>query len=88
LWRILDRNADFWWTLRDENAPLFALMGFIASEGGMDDETPPEGEQFLIGDKATIKPKKSGYLYCFANDTWHTCRNNRGSVTLTVTRGR
>jgi len=54
----------------------------------MDDETPPEGEQFLVGDKATIKLKKGGYLYCFANDAWHTCRNNRGSVALTVTRGR
>ena len=82
--KILGRHADFWWTRRDENAPWFALMGFIASDAGMDDETPPEGEQFLIGDKATIKPKKSGYLYCFANDAWHTYGNNRGSVALTV----
>ena len=41
---------------------------------------------FVIGKEASIKPTKSGYLYCFANDAWGYYENNRGFVTLTVSR--
>ena len=43
-------------------------------------------ETFAIGKAATVTPRASGYLYCFANDTWQTYDNNSGSVRLTVTR--
>lgn len=84
--KITGRQADFWWTRRDESAPWFALMGFIASDYGEDPKTPASGQMFLIGEKKSFTPKRSGYLYCFANDAWQTYGNNRGSVALTVRR--
>jgi hypothetical protein len=81
---VTGREADFWWTRRDEHAPWFALMGYVASEAGMDDETLPSGETFTIGESATFTPKFGGYLYCYANDAWQAYGNNRGSVRLTV----
>jgi hypothetical protein len=80
------KDVDFWWTRRDEHAPWFALMGFVANAVGASDATLPEGETFVIGESAEFTPRMSGYLYCFANDAWQTYGNNRGSVTLTVTR--
>lgn len=82
---ITGREADFWYTRRDEQAPWFALMGFIASDVGEDAKTQASGETFMIGESATRTPKLGGYLYCFANDAWQTYGNNRGSVQLTVT---
>jgi hypothetical protein len=83
---ITGREADFWYTRRDEHAPWFALMGFVASDAGMDDNTLSSGETFMIGDSATFTPRLGGYLYCYANDAWQAYGNNRGSVALTVTR--
>jgi hypothetical protein len=79
-------DADFWWTRRVEQAPWFALMGYIASDVGEDALTLASGETFVIGESATFTPKLGGYLYCFANDAWQAYGNNRGSVALTVTR--
>jgi hypothetical protein len=39
-----------------------------------------------IGTGCEYKPKRSGYLYAYANDAWSFYSNNRGSVQLTVTR--
>ena len=78
-------GADFWLTRRDEWAPWFALMGFVANAVGEDAKTLAKGETFLIGAQATFTPKLGGYLYCYANDAWQTYGNNRGSVRLTVT---
>jgi uncharacterized protein (DUF2235 family) len=83
---VTHRDADFWWTRRYEKGPWFALIGFIASNSGATDKRLPDGETFIIGAKATVKPKSGGYLYCYANDAWQTYANNRGSVALTVTR--
>jgi hypothetical protein len=80
------RDADFWWTRRHEDAPWFAIMGYIASDVGMDVATLSTGETFKIGDSVTFKPALGGYLYCYANDAWQAYGNNRGSVALTVTR--
>ena len=41
-------------------------------------------ETFPIGDGTTYTPKRSGYLYAYANDAWAAYGNNRGSVRLTV----
>lgn len=84
--KVTDREADFWWTRRDEQAPWFALMGYIANDFGEDAKTLASGETFVIGESATFTPKLGGYLYCFANDAWLAYGNNRGSVALTVTR--
>ena len=80
------RDADFWWTRRDEDVPWFALMGFVASAFGEDATTLATGESFIIGENATFTPKLGGYLYCYANDAWQAYANNRGSVRLEVTR--
>ncbi|MEJ2375869.1 MAG: hypothetical protein P8Y53_06600 [Pseudolabrys sp.] len=82
----IDREADFWFTRRDEQASWFVLIGFVASDVGEDAKTLASGEIFLIGESKKVTLKLGGYLYCFANDAWQTYGNNRGSVQLTVTR--
>jgi len=84
---LTGRQADFWWTRREEQAPWFALIGFVANAKGEDAKTLASGETFVIGAGTTFTPKFGGYLYCFANDAWQTYGNNRGSVSLRVTRG-
>ncbi len=83
---VTGREADFWWTRRDEDAPWFSLMGFIASDHGEDAKTLAAGETFKIGEGRSYTPKGPGYLYCYANDAWQAYGNNRGSVSLTVSR--
>ena len=82
---VTHKEADFWFTRRDEHAPWFALMGFVASQYGEDAKTLAVGESFTIGEQAIFTPKLGGYLYCYANDAWQAYDNNRGSVALTVT---
>ncbi|WP_075290332.1 DUF2235 domain-containing protein [Pararhizobium arenae] len=86
-----NHQVDFWYTKRAENFPWFALVGMVAN--GVLPEMKPEDrlsyephEVFKIGKSAEFTPKKSGYLYAFANDAWQTYDNNRGSVRLTVKR--
>jgi uncharacterized protein (DUF2235 family) len=82
-----NEKADFLGTRREEKMPWFALVGAIANGGNpREDGTPEPHETFKIGDGCTYTPKRSGYLHCFANDAWHFYDNNRGSVTLSVTR--
>ena len=83
--KVTGRDADFWWTRRDERAPWFALMGYVANAVGEDAQTLASGETFKIGHDTTFTPQFGGYLYCFANDAWQAYGNNRGSVALTVT---
>ena len=82
-----NQEADFLWTKRVENLPWFVLVGVIANGIGAD----PKGrlvdhETFKIGEGVEYAPKRSGYLFCFANDAWHAYDNNKGSVRLTVKR--
>jgi hypothetical protein len=84
-------DADFKGTKRVESAPWFCLMGAIANGGLQDDGKPAQHETFAIGASATLKipanaKHRAGYLYCFANDAWHFYDNNKGSVSLSVTR--
>lgn len=81
-------RADFKFTRRVENTPWFALVGVIANgEDPKADGTVGEHQKLLIGaGPLRQKPRRSGYLYAFANDAWHFYDNNRGSVALTVTR--
>jgi len=45
-------------------------------------------QTFLIGAQAeiTVKDTEEGYFHAYANDAWNFYDNNRGSVTLRVTR--
>lgn len=80
-------QADWWGTKRVEKADWFQLVGMVANQAGADGSgTPPEGEIIKIGDGCRFTPRRSGYLYCFANDAWKFYGNNRGSVRLTVSR--
>jgi hypothetical protein len=60
-------------------------MGVVAN-GVLSPEGDRKHQFFVIGDAAEFTPKHGGYLYAFANDTWQTYENNRGSVRLTVSR--
>lgn len=83
-----NKQADFKFTRRVEDAPWFALMGVVANEPGVKtDGTPLPHQPFVIGTGPTpLKVEKAGYLYCFANDAWDFYFNNSGSVELTVAR--
>lgn len=81
------QQADWWGSRRREEAPWFALIGMIANQPNMDASgTVIEGETFVIGERCTFRPRRSGYLYSYANDAWKFYGNNRGQVTLTVSR--
>lgn len=77
--------TDFWGTKRHEDMNWFQLVGAIANGAGEDAEIGPD-EIIAIGAGRDYKPKRSGYLYAYANDAWNFYDNNRGSVQLTVTR--
>jgi uncharacterized protein (DUF2235 family) len=83
-------------TKRHEDMPWFSLVGAIANDGPQNgvnpspDGTPYPHQTFLIG-KGTVQPlvinaTEDGYFYAYANDAWGFYDNNRGSVTLVVTR--
>ncbi|MBC6441315.1 MAG: DUF2235 domain-containing protein [Rhodospirillales bacterium] len=81
-----NEQADLKGSKRYEKAPWFCLMGAIANAG---DESLHE--VFKIGTATELaipynETHRAGYLYCFANDAWHFYGNNRGKVTLKVTR--
>lgn len=89
LFRNITHNeqAEFKGTRRYEDYPWFSLIGVVADGGNpQPDGTPTEHTSFLIGAGMNKTFKKSGYLYCFANDAWNFYGNNRGSVRLTITR--
>jgi uncharacterized protein (DUF2235 family) len=81
-------ETDWWGTKRYENgSKWFELIGMVANQHDVDGSgTPPLGEFFTIGHATAFTPKESGYLYCFANDAWSFYDNNRGSVSLKITR--
>jgi hypothetical protein len=72
---LLMKLAEFGRRVR--GAKWFALIGAL-------DEDPATA--VVIGSRATWIPPRDGELTCFANDWRSMYGNNRGSVTLTVTR--
>ncbi len=82
-----NEGAEIPGTRRYEDYPWFSLVGVVAdapnpgSAGRQSKHT-----SVLIGTGTAKKVRKSGYLYCFANDAWNFYGNNRGSVRLTVKR--
>lgn len=80
-----NKATDFWGSKRHEELKWFQLVGAVAN-GASEDEEMGVDEVIPIGDGCDYKPKRSGYLYAYANDAWNFYGNNRGSVQLTVTR--
>lgn len=87
-------GGNFAFTKRHEDLPWFCLVAAIANDGPENGVNPsPDGSAYphqtsLVGrgTEITVKPTEEGYLYAYANDAWNFYENNRGSVTLTVTR--
>ncbi|EIK97212.1 hypothetical protein PMM47T1_08721 [Pseudomonas sp. M47T1] len=78
-------DANFYFTRRHEDYPWFSLVGAIANSDGVDAKgVLLKPEAFLIGQGGTYTPKRSGYLYVYANDAWNCYRNNKGHVALTI----
>jgi len=89
LFRKVTRNeeADFRGSKRFESHDWFALLGVVANGRGVTTGGSAAPHELVpILDGCLHRPKKPGYLHCFANDAWHFYDNNRGSVSLTVTR--
>ena len=89
---VNNRDADFKFTkrhdrLEGERVPWFCLIGAIANGGRSNHNgAPSEHETFKIGAAREYDVQKPGYFYAYANDAWNCYENNRGSVTLKVTR--
>lgn len=80
------KSADFWFTRRHEDMPWFALVGVVAN-GKTNEAGAVTHDEFEIGKGIAQRAvTESGYLYAYANDAWNFYHNNRGSVSLTVTR--
>ena len=67
------------WLRRAPKERWFALIGTIEQD---------ENTAFRIGIEATMSPKSTGLLYCFANDVSFMYWNNEGEIRLTVSRKR
>ncbi len=84
-WLLDNPDGDLWFTKRVESLPWFCLVGVVANGGNpKPNGTPAPHEVFRIGKSCSHKVKRSGYLYCFANDASNRYGNNHGSVMLTV----
>lgn len=83
-------DADFVGSRRVEAADWFSLVGVVANADAnpRTDGSPAPHQELLIGEGPYQLPSlaKGGYLFAFANDSWHFYENNRGSVLLRVKR--
>jgi uncharacterized protein (DUF2235 family) len=89
-----NERSTFPFAPRVPTAPWFALIGVIANDYPPPPPKPQPNQKqkvqalphevFVIGTAATVTPKASGYLFCFANDAWERFENNRGTVRLKV----
>jgi hypothetical protein len=97
LTRLITRNskAEISLSKRIDYEKWFALVGVVTNdcdrngklpESPANDGTPPGHQTFVIGKERTETIVHEGFLYAFANDSWDFYDNNRGSVTLRVTR--
>jgi len=88
-WKKASRNdeADFLGTKRVEDSDWFCLIGVVANGGNPGpDGTPEPHDTFEIGEGTNHVVTKGGYFHPFANDAWATYENNRGQVTLSISR--
>ena len=81
------QQTDFFGTTRCRKGRWFELIGAIADGGNPKrDGTHDPLTTIAIGKGCKRTPRRSGYLFCFANDAWGFYGNNRGFVTVTVTK--
>ncbi|MDR3374699.1 MAG: hypothetical protein P4L98_13315, partial [Ancalomicrobiaceae bacterium] len=87
-WRKITGNprAAFRIARRQPRGRWFELVGVIGNNRIEVSRMAVRNEAFSIGTSATHRPRRSGYLYCYANDTWTAYGNNRGSLKLIVSR--
>jgi hypothetical protein len=79
--------VDFWLSRRVGTAPWFALIGVVANQADPATDAPESRHEIVvIGSGCRFTPAKSGYFYAYANDAWQMYDNNRGSVSLTISR--
>lgn len=75
---------------RRRDVPWMALLGAVATQAFTTDAGELlRYEQFPITPKPgilTVEPGRAGYLYAYANDAWGMYADNRGSLTMTITR--
>lgn len=78
-------EANFRVTKRHEAFPGFSLVGAIANGDGVEAKGYLiKPETFLIGSSRSYTPKRTGYLYVYANEAWNCYGNNRGHVALCI----
>jgi hypothetical protein len=78
--------ATFFGSARFPTAPWMSLIGVVAAVDLDDLGTQRAYEPIPIGAGARVQVARPGYLYAYANDAWAFYDNNKGSVSLTVTR--
>jgi hypothetical protein len=78
--------ATFFGAARVSSVPWMALIGVVAARDIDDNGAQQPYQPFVIGQKRQQGVPQPGYLYAFANDAWSFYDNNRGSVTLSITR--
>jgi hypothetical protein len=78
--------ATFFGAPRATDAPWMALIGVVAATEVDDDGAQQPYRSFMIGQACEQQVEQPGYFYAYANDAWGFYDNNKGSVTLTVTR--
>ncbi len=93
LWRMVRRNpyAELWFpriARRVQQAPWFGLVGVVASGQGTDPDTDLRvpHQEMALGSDSSHEIRGDGYFHAFANDAWGWYGNNRGRLTLVITR--
>ncbi|HFP9377025.1 TPA: DUF2235 domain-containing protein [Raoultella ornithinolytica] len=89
LWKggTKNQDVDFWLSRRVGTAPWFALIGVVANQADPATDAPESRHEIVvIGSGCRFTPAKSGYFYAYANDAWQMYDNNRGSVSLMISR--
>jgi hypothetical protein len=81
-----NQAATFFGAPRATDAPWMALIGVITAAEVDDDGAQQPYRPFMIGQACEQHIQQPGYFYAYANDAWGFYNNNRGSVSLTITR--
>jgi hypothetical protein len=79
--------ASFIGAPRVPDTPWMALIGVVAAPDLDKNGAQRAYQPFLIGKtREQHVVERSGYFYAYANDAWGFYDNNKGSVTLKITR--
>jgi len=84
-----DEAVTFFGTRRLGSAPWMALLGAVAAPAFDRNGSQVAYRQFAIPTRGTVlhvDADSEGYLYCYANDAWGMYGDNRGSLSVTITR--